>query len=305
MVFLYPLLSRYDLLHVRLLGAGLGNLLLPWARAVSLGDKYDLPIIYPTWPQIKVGSYLRWERDKRHYFGIFAPTSDYIVGWEKFTRQIRSSWIDEEAFLATPDRYISSNKEYVVIVNGLKNFFLPILQDYELIKKKLLDIVRPGHIPAGPATPYVAVHIRLGDFKVGKQTTPLEFFDNVLSQIRANLTGLEVLVFTDGRKTEIDYLLIKHEARLARFGSSMADIFAMSYARLLVASKNSTFGWWASYLGRMPVIWPKDTSTHPIYQNQGIELYLDKDATLGQELFREVKCGYEVCDVRVRDFFVH
>jgi hypothetical protein len=296
MVFLYPLLSKWDFFFIRLLGGGLGNLLLPWARSVSLGNKYDLPVIYPTWPQIKVGTYLRRESDKRLYFGIFAPTKDYIVGWGKFIHLLRSPWIGEAEFLAQPEAYIRAKKNYVVIIAGYKDFFSPILNDFELIKKSLLDIVRPCHTPLASATPYVAVHIRLGDFKVGGQTTPLEFFDKMLSQIKANLAGLDVLVFTDGRKEEIDCLLSKHEARLAYFGSSVADILAMSYARLLVASKNSTFSWWASYLGRMPVIWPRDTSTYPIYGNQQIELYLDKDATLGQELFSAVRCGCEVSD---------
>ena len=285
MVFLYPQLNKWDFLGIRFFGSGLGNLLLPWARAVSLANRYGLPVVFPTWPQVKIGTYLRREKDKRHYFGIFSPSSEYIVGWARLTRLLYCRWVGEEVFLARPDFFLRANQDHVVNITGCKDFFLPILEDHELIRMKLLDIIRPSHIPARTADRYVAVHIRLGDFKVGKQITPLDFFDNVLLQIKANLPHMEVFIFTDGRRDEIDHLLTKHQARLADFGSSMADLLAMSKSTLLVASKNSTFCWWASYLGRMPVIWPKDTSTFPIYRNKEIELYLDTNAIVPQEVF--------------------
>jgi hypothetical protein len=293
MVFLYPRLSPWDFLFVRFFGGGLGNLLFPWARAISHGHKYRVPVIFPTWPQIKIGTYLRREKDKRHYSGIFRPTRDYMVGWERIARLIGVRRIKEEDFLNDPESYAGGKKDYVVAITGYDGFFAPILDDHELIKKKLLEIVRREHIPSEPANPYVAVHIRLGDFKVGNQTTPFEFFDSMLTQVRAALDDAEILVFSDGHPSEIDWLLTKHHAKLTSYGSSIADILAISRSRLLIASKNSTFCWWGSYLGRMPVIWPKDTSTHRIYHNPHEELYLDNQEHIPPELFNAVSESFK------------
>ena len=53
-------------------------------------------------------------------------------------------------------------------------------------------------------------------------------------------------------------------------GSPLVDLILLSKAKILIGSKNSTFSQWASYLGRMPVIWPKGS----LKINR---LYLEKD----------------------------
>ncbi len=294
MIYLFPKLSKYDLFFVRLIGGGLGNLLFPWARAVCIGKKFDLPLIYPAWPQIKVGPYLRREKDKRHYIRLFKPTADYIHGMTKFQLLIRLPRIQEANFISNPGYFLSQRKDQIVTISGVPDFFLnrlgdeidtaskapdlfgSIATDYRLIKHNLLSIVRPEHLPKLNGRSFFAAHIRLGDFKIGQQTTPLDFFDNCLSQIKRKFPHIEIMIFTDGTKREVAPLLEKHQASLADFGSSLADLLAMSSAKLLVASKNSTFSWWASCLGRMSVIWPKDTTNAPIYSDK-----------LGQEVFIE------------------
>jgi hypothetical protein len=289
MVLVYPQLSKYDFVFFRFLGSGLGNLLFPWARSVSLGNRYGLPIIYPTWPQIKFGSYWRREKDKRHYRDLFSPTTDYVTGSKRFKYLATSPSVSEGEFLEDPSRYVHAKEDYVVRVTGIRDFFLPILHDHELIKKKLIDIVQPKHIPQTIPGPCIAAHVRLGDFKVGRQTTPIDFFDNMLSQLKAHLPDFKVVIFTDGESEEVDRLLRTYEATLPCHGSSVADMLAMASAKLLVASKNSCFSWWASYLGRMPVIWPRDTWTFPIYGGKQIELYLDENAKIFTDLFRSIR----------------
>ncbi len=286
LIFLYPQLSQHDFYFIRLFGGGLGNLLFPWARAVSLGNKYGLPLIYPTWPQIKIGSYLRKEKDKRHYFGLFKPSKDYIYGSKRIYYLTKLPRINETAFFQDPEYFQRQGKDLVVITMGYEDYFEPILTRHELIKTKLYDMVHPERIPKLDNQPFLAVHVRLGDFKVGKQTTPLVFFETYLSQIRDRWPNIQIMVFTDGGENEICSLLQKYNAKNADFGSSISDMLAMSCAKLLIASKNSTFSWWASYLGRMPVIWPKDTTTKPIYHdNESPELYLGISEVLPDMFF--------------------
>jgi len=61
MFLVYPQLPR----------AGLGNMLLVWARAVLFADINSIPVIAPNWGQIRIGTYLRGERDKRYYGNLF------------------------------------------------------------------------------------------------------------------------------------------------------------------------------------------------------------------------------------------
>jgi hypothetical protein len=285
MVFLYPQVSRYDFLFFGALGPGLGNMLFPWARSVSLGARYHLPVLFPTWPQIKLGSYWRGERDKRHYARLFRPTPDYVTGWQRLRLLLASPSISEEEFLQDPHAHMNSSRDVVVRVTGLGSFFLPILHDHDIIRAKLLDMVRPEHVPPPCTRGFVAAHVRLGDFTVGKQTTSMAFFENVLSQIKRNLPDEDIVIFTDGEETEVENLIHTYGARLARYGSSITDMLALSSAKLLVASKNSSFSWWASYLGRMPTIRPKETSTFSIYGDSEVELFLEDDSEIAQSFF--------------------
>jgi hypothetical protein len=51
------------------------------------------------------------------------------------------------------------------------------------------------------------------------------------------------------------------------YGSSIADLLALSHAGVLVTS-SSTFSMWASYLGRMPAIWYPTQLPHEIYYDK-------------------------------------
>ena len=55
----------------------------------------------------------------------------------------------------------------------------------------------------------------------------------------------------------------------------MADLLALSRSELLIAS-GSTFSMWASYLGRMPVIWYPGRLKQKLYfDNEALEVECD------------------------------
>jgi hypothetical protein len=63
--------------------SGLGNKLFPWARAVVFLEENKGKMIAPDWENyIKIGPYLRFEKDKRHYFNVF-NNKGYISGFKK------------------------------------------------------------------------------------------------------------------------------------------------------------------------------------------------------------------------------
>ena len=141
-------------------------------------------------------------------------------------------------------------------------------------------MVRPQHrsgLSFGETS--IAVHVRLGDFAAAPQSPfataavnvrqPLAWYSRAIELIRDALGNVPAFVFSDGSDQEVAELLAMPSTTRAHFGSSIADLLAMSRAGALVAS-GSTFSMWASYLGRMPVIW------HTGQHRQ--QLYLDSPA---------------------------
>src|SRR5205085_696868 len=84
-----------------------------------------------------------------------------------------------------------------------------------------------------------------------------------------------VWVFSDASDDEIRPLLAITGVRRVFFGSAIADLLAMSTAKVLVAS-GSTFSMWAAFLGRMPVIWPPHNRRQKLHgSNWEFEIELD------------------------------
>ena len=68
---MYILNYQNMILVVFVWGGGLGNLLFIFARSIVLAEKINSQIIWPTWPSIKVGPWIRREKDKRFYGDLF------------------------------------------------------------------------------------------------------------------------------------------------------------------------------------------------------------------------------------------
>src|SRR5689334_20159116 len=77
--------------------AGLGNLLLPWARCEIFCRQQNIPMLAPQWTQPKIGPVLRGERDKRYYMGLF-NNRGYVRGVKRWALVAMSRKIDEKAF---------------------------------------------------------------------------------------------------------------------------------------------------------------------------------------------------------------
>jgi hypothetical protein len=93
----------------------------------------------------------------------------------------------------------------------------------------------------------------------------MTWFVHALDQCRSHLGACApALVFSDASDEELRPLLGRPNVRRVFFGSSIADLLAMSTAAVLIAS-GSTFSMWASYLGRMPVIWPEGQRRQRLY----------------------------------------
>ncbi len=264
-MYIFAKLGKYEFIFARFFGAGLCNILFPWARSVVAAKKFGFSLIQPTWLNIRVGSIIRKENDLRFYGDLFYNPNKNICGIKKLLVLFFST--------KTNERYIGSglrNKNTVVVFTGIDGFFQPILTDYIFVRDQLIKMTYPKHLLglSYDFTNSISLHVRLGDFKVGKQVTSINWFVNVVNLLRErSKTYLNVYIFTDGNNDEIAPLLELDNAKRMSFGSSIADLLALSKSHILIGSKGSTFSMWASYLGRMPVIWPEGGLVQKLYVN--------------------------------------
>src|SRR4028119_962252 len=80
------------LVYPKLPKAGLGNMLLVWAQSAVFANINSLPIIAPTWGQLKLGPFLRGERDKR-YYGNFFCDKDCVSKFQYIAAKLKDNHV--------------------------------------------------------------------------------------------------------------------------------------------------------------------------------------------------------------------
>lgn len=261
MNYAYPKLSEKDLGFVRFGGAGLGNILFAYARALVFARDYGCQLIWPAWPSVKLGPILRREMDKRFYNDLFDNRCGAVGGPKKL-------WL-----LAVKKRLPESKKglvekldDRIVEFEGLEGCFDDIRYDSAYVFENLKQNLKPRNRDAlaFDFRDSIGVHIRLGDFarvseaevRAGRHDSalPVEWYGDMICQIR-KLAGreLKVWIFSDGTEEELKPVLSLPRTQRLTFGTSIADMMALSRVPLLVAS-GSSFSMWARYLGRMNCI---------------------------------------------------
>ncbi len=293
MRYSYAHLGGIDFGFVRFGGTGLGNLLFPWARFIVATRKQGLIPIYPSWFQIKLGPLMRNEPDKRFYRNLFHPPPDHIFGFKKFRLFNTLKKIGETEFKLLREMQ-GVKSDFMVTFEGMTGQFMPILKDHELVSREFLAMTRDEQKKGLSASLHqtIGVHVRRGDFAQLKHTDvlehggvncqiPLSWYISQIEQLRGAIgSDVSVNVFSDGMDEELLELLALKQVKRINFGSSVADLLALSQSGILVTS-GSTFSMWASYLGRMPVIWHAGQLKQRLYyDNQELETETDKNGNL-------------------------
>jgi Glycosyl transferase family 11 len=270
------------IVYPKLPKAGLGNMLLIWARAVLFAKVNNLPVVAPTWGKITVGPYLRGERDKRNYGNLFY-NKDYLSKFNYFLASLKKKHIHYNPIISEIELSNLESEEvdcHLFIFNQLphwSDFFVDLKEHQPIIKDKLLVSIRPSVLAAisDRPTPQIGLHIRMGDFRVlkleddftklGGVRTPFSWFIRVIDAIR-EIAGYDVPVtmFSDGNDYELSDLLKLPKVFRASAASALSDMLTLSRSKLLIASSGSTFSAWASYLGQCPTIW------HPAHFYAGV-----------------------------------
>ena len=282
MKYTFVSLGKMESFGYRLGGAGLGNILFPWATALVYAKKHDLKRIQTTWKNFKIGTFLRKERDKRMYFDLFTG-KDGIGGFKKF-------------FLLN----FSSKVKYF---SRMDDLFEPFKNEQAFVKQELLKIINPYHLQKANEfdASSIRVHIRMGDFEnpeneqilrdgAWNYRLPMKWYFNIITKLREQ-TNLPIYIFSDGNDEDLQEILQLKNCKREFFDSAISDMIALSKCKVLVSS-SSTFSMWACFLGQMPTIWfPGQIRQEIVLEKNTFEGEIDYHDPLPNSIIETIKNG--------------
>lgn len=268
-------------------GSGLGNLIWIWAKCFIWCKDHHTDIIAPDWAQFHPVRFLKREADMRFYKGYFT-NKGYIKGLKKYFKLVAYGSIPFENF--DDSQYnIIMHKKNVVVFSELGEF-TPLIGRHKEVYAELIRISHPICIPAKLSYPFIAIHIRRGDF--GKGTVedlrngktnlqiPIEWYVAALKALRKETgSNSKVILFSDGTAEELSPLLVESNVELSTQKNALIDLLNMSYAAALIGSRSS-FSLLASYLGQIPTLYYK--GARPWFENivdsaYGVDLEIEWD----------------------------
>ena len=233
-------------------------MLLVWAKGMVFAKINGLPLVTSSWWGLHWGALMRRETKTRLYLGYFKETS---LG-EKWFMKLQLLFykiIREPEISALPE---DTGQRTIFLFNKVitnEDLFGELRDHQEMIAHELYGMLtsRMRSQLKSYSAPVIGVHIRRGDFKLGNQTTPLEYFINAIKLIRQTRNeNLPVTIFTDADHSEISKILELPDIIIAEEKPDILDILLLSKSKIMVLSKGSTFGYWAAFLSGALVIRP-------------------------------------------------
>lgn len=279
-IYAIPVLGRYGLTHG----------MLAWARCRIWCEQNGAAMVAPFWFKLRIGPYLRRERDKRNYFLLF-NRGGAIAGIRRRWLLARATIVDaDEAWPEVP-RYGENRPVLLRFHNALKDnerkSFAQVVGHGAFLRRELLAMTRRRYHPAPATAPFIALHVRMGDFTpvadngaiagATNARLPVEWYGNRLDALRAAIgRPIEAVVFSDGEDADLAPLLSRPDVRRVPQQQSVTDLLQMGGGIALIAS-GSGFSLWGAFLGSTPRISHPGQSIVPIFA----------DAT------REIESGYD------------
>jgi hypothetical protein len=272
-IFVYAKLGRFRLGNCYLFGSGLGNTLFAWARSEVAAEYYGLPVIPPVWRRLTSGggwitavkAFRTSNSTARTYAGLFLePAGIGSIGNNLLTLAC-ATHLDEDALPRALERAKHYLRPVVFVFSDVRNRFLPLANHQRHLANRFSAILAPRVAKqlATQAEPRFACHVRLGDFNPESESNPLTatnarlpmaWYIEQVKKISTIWPGIPIDLFSDGTDDEVLDLLRLPAVSRANHGNAVADLMAMSRARMLICS-GSTYSAWAAFLGGMPTIW--------------------------------------------------
>lgn len=244
--------------YVKVVG-GLGNQLFQIAAGYAYSKKYDKQVVIDA---------VRWNAGQGNH--VFSYKDTIFKNFEYGSADRENTFdIHEREFNYSELPYYSDN----VALNG----YFQSLKYFEEYQKDFVDMLNiPKANLEKPDSKKVAFHIRRGDYLLYPDihyACKTDYFDRCFELFK----DFDIDVFTDSP----NYVLgefIHQKFNLIQTDSELKDLTLMSRYNNIVCS-NSTFSWWASFLGDadkkiiVPSKWFMDGRDHgDIYRQNMIKL---------------------------------
>lgn len=253
-IYAIAILGRYGLTHG----------ILAWARCRVWCEQHGATMVAPFWLKLRIGPYLRREFDKRNYFLLFHPGRG-VAGLKRLALVLGAKRIDVRT--EWPEIDIAGNGPTLIRfhnenTNNEQSFY-QIAEHGDFLRRELIAITRPRYLPAEVETPFIALHVRMGDFILPQSATitnavntrlPVEWYADRLDALRAALgMPLRAVVFSDGDDASLAPLLEREAVSRAPRQQSVTDLLQIGQGVALIASR-SGFSLWGAFLGNTPRI---------------------------------------------------
>lgn len=267
--------GRFCLPRVRGRGAGLGNELIPWARAAVAGHVLGARTLEPAFGLNS--------RPYRLYFDT--PRLDWL-GHRMLERALPCFEFTHADFLEFGGGTLSESirhfaekhrlgerSRWVLATEGMWGGYRHIIEARDFIFSRLylsnrtasnLAVIRSR---LNPARLTIGMHVRLGDFRPTTEvqtyqgqfnvSLPIEWYVNVARSIVERLGDkVQFLVVSDGTPQQLAPLLDSCNAitTLDIPDSDISDMLALAKTDLLVCSVSS-YSAWAAFLSDSPYLW--------------------------------------------------
>lgn len=291
-VYAVPVLGRYGLTHG----------LLAWARCRLWCEQNGATMLAPFWLKLRIGPYLRRERDKRNYFLLFHPGSA-VAGIRRLLVIARAQKVEvktEWPAAPPPGTRLLLLRFHNALKDNEKKSFAQIVDHGPFLRRELIAITRDRHLPRPSPEPFIAIHVRLGDFRAPpagetavEATTntrlPIEWYGDRLDALRQGLGQMvRAVVFSDGSDADLAPLLARSAVVRSPRQESVTDLLSMGEGIALIAS-GSGFSLWGAFLGSSPRIAHPRQSIVPIHTDPSRDIESPAGAELPASFIGHVR----------------
>ena len=273
-------------------GYGLGNDLIPWAKAFILARELGAKLLHPAWgnnPR-KYYKYFQTSRFDYQWYRILRRTLPRLRFCEEDYRRIGINEFSESSRIFGQENDMSLRSHYILEITGFwgafggletaKDFILSRLMSTAFTQENLFAINK--RLSRKKLT--IGVHIRLGDFRPAgtvdyqgaeQASLPIDWYCGICDQLEAFFgpENLQFVVCSDGERTQLMPLLKRKSVLFTSElpNSDISDLLALIYVDLLICSVSS-YSMWAAFLSRSSYIWyrPNLVENRTILQNKFI-----------------------------------
>lgn len=235
------------------------NLLFSWARGYVVAQRYGIPYAVLGWQRVRIGPWLRRERVRRYYGSYFCPTGTWM---HRLRYRLQKRLASQQLLIEPPLDALTPDTPCTVVFNAVPNpRTKPLFEDLhphrDLLRSGLRTLVRRPLLARADALtpPFIAVHIRRGDFRNHPLFLDDDYYLSIIRELR-NLHGptTPVTIFSDGYPAELRRFTDLPAVTLADSDHDLIDLLQLSRSRILVSSLCSTFSYWAGFLSDAAIL---------------------------------------------------